>query len=98
MSVTILRDVFKRKRSDRERARGPATCDVLDIIENGRTPEVQHQKRTYSIGGVSLNSPTDVDKFCAKEGINPNHLSVKPNIIPESGGKASIHVALEPKR
>jgi len=98
MSVTILKDVFKKSRRDRERGIGPATCDVLDVIENGRSPEVQHQKRTYSIGGVSLNSPTDVDKFCAKEGIDPNNLAIKPNIIPEAGGRASIHVALEAKK
>lgn len=94
---TILKDLYKRQRQERLHNAPRDPNNILDVMENSSSRHVQHQKRTYSIGGVPLSSPSQVEQFCKDHGMNPNNLTIKPEIIPDAGGKATIHVNVEMK-
>lgn len=93
MGLTII-----TKRSGRDRQSRPRSSGILDLLDNASSRLVQHQSRRYIVGGVTLNTPTQVERYCEDHGINPDRLQVKPQVIPQEGRKARIDVHLEPGR
>ena len=68
------------------------------IDESSKLFKNRVEKQTYKIKGYTFDTLEKCESVMKDMGINPLHCTIKPQVIPQIGGKCTIEVEFIPPR
>lgn len=77
-----------------------ASDEILKIVDASSATGLKNLvvKQTYEVAGYKCKTLEEVERVAKNEGWDMLKMSIEPQIIPETGGKCTIHVKFVPQQ